>query len=831
MSLARYMRERSRSRLLGCVLVTAFLGVDAARAGDWFANGVEIHGFARTRFHMRSPDFEANPSVSSWLTQLNLESDVEIYVDDDWYWSFHALTRPSYEAIFQTQSDLYGNSVERGAFGTGAKFPNNDASRRSLRGQTFSGKGGRLGGEFTILNADDGTSFSGRRIPAIAIDDVAFFGGVLSPVNAKGGSQPAIGGNANGVTYEGLRDNFGKFREGPLGLPPGTLQNGGLPAGSGLDASLGLASMDLATPLNFYAGSKGDRSSFKGSSFDINRRESELAFDCFDNANDTCIFREFYFDLEHGDSFLRIGRQQIVWGKTDFFRLQDVVNPIDLSVHNVVVDLEDRRIPQLALDFVHAFGRVGPFEDFQAELAWVFDEFTPDQFGQCGEAWAFTVACQARADAAGHQLLNISLARTKDHDWTLANTQPGARVEFRLPKPGISFSLSAFYGFQKTPVSRFRNHYSTRNPNAAAMLFLQGSADPRFDTATNPNGSVAVLVDQLSQLGQGAGAPFPHSGGAGPGVWVNGFDPYDRSGETPAPGGTLEAANQDLQNAWYVAANVADPSLGGCAGVPDQPGGLDRCGAGIALLGLPWAGSEAELRYPRLLTLGASMDYQIPGIETVLRLEMAGEINRSLQNMRADDRDGIAKSSVYKLAIGLDRGFKIPVLHPKRAALVSFQTFFEHIVDYQDSRVGGDGMVREENSVTSTLSIRQYWLDDALMLSNLAVVDWNAGAVLWGPKLRYAWDAQLSFELGVNMLWGQKRHHIVRDLCADGTLSGSPSGCSFGDPSTWQDGNWQLLNGPLERTTQSPFGHAQQSFADQFMRRRDELWAGVTYRF
>ena len=40
-------------------------------------------------------------------------------------------------------------------------------------------------------------------------------------------------------------------------------------------------------------------------------------------------------------------------------------------------------------------------EDVSAEVAWVFDKFMPDQFGQCGEPWAFTVACQARANVAG----------------------------------------------------------------------------------------------------------------------------------------------------------------------------------------------------------------------------------------------------------------------------------------------------------------------------------------------------------------------------------------------------------------------------------------------
>ena len=137
-------------------------------------------------------------------------------------------------------------------------------------------------------------------------------------------------------------------------------------------------------------------------------------------------------------------------------------------------------------------------------------------------------------------------------------------------------------------------------------------------------------------------------------------------------------------------------------------------------------------------------------------------------------------------------------------------------------------MVRDQNSVITTLAVRNYWGDGDFMLSNLAVVDWNAGAILWGPKLRWAYDSKLSFEIGVNLIWGQTKRHIVRDLCADGSLTGSPSGCSFADPTTWQCGNYQLLNAPLERTTQSSFGYAQQSFADSFMRHRDEFWIGAT---
>jgi len=53
---------------------------------------------------------------------------------------------------------------------------------------------------------------------------------------------------------------------------------------------------------------------------------------------------------------------------------------------------------------------VGPLEDVSVELVWNFDRFLPLQFGQCGEAYAYTQACQGRVDAAAHQVFNFALA-------------------------------------------------------------------------------------------------------------------------------------------------------------------------------------------------------------------------------------------------------------------------------------------------------------------------------------------------------------------------------------------------------------------------------------
>jgi hypothetical protein len=811
------------------------------RTRDWFSQNFEVHGFARTLYYTRVPEWENTPEPSSLRTELNLEPQLKIWSNDDYdaKLSFYGVLRPVYEAVYDFNPNLYGRSLKHAAVGTGGAYPNNQNAFLSWDGEGFFGEGGRLDGEFTILNSDTGSFFEGRPVPAISIDPVVFFGRVTAPVTARGSHQSAVGGNADGTTYEDLRDNFGSV----LGVP--VFNNGGLPAGRGLDASLtagaasAFAAAGLDTPLNYYfRGGIGDSGSLVDGSADINRREPELKYDCFDNAHPYCFAREFYLDFTWEDTFVRFGRQQIVWGKTDAFRLQDVINPIDLGYHNVFPSLEERRIPVLALDVIQSLGYIGPFQDVSLEFAWVWDRFIPDQFGQCGEPWAFTAACEARADAGGHGLFNFSLASVDQHKWTFGNTQPGVRLEWRIPEPSISFSLSFFYGFQKTPVAKFQNFYSVDNPNSAVMLFLQGLADPGFANAINPTGSVAATIDGLAALGSTTGGPFAYSSpgnianagnaAASTGIWLEGFDPYERAGSAAA--GDLQLANQDLQNAFYALTNVV-PVPNGCADAVGEQA-LAVCGGAISLFGLPWSASEAELKYPRVPTLGGSLDYQIPGIDTILRLEMAAEFSRGIQD--TDQLDQVAHSDVFKAAIGLDRSTFIPFINPDRTAFISFQTFLEHIVDYNDGSLPNEGMVPYQTDVISTLFMENYWRNDSIVLTNLAAVDWQAQAVLWAPKIRYVYNQNLFFEFGFNMLWGQTRRHNIRDFCSDGTID-SPSaangGCTFRNPATWQAGNWQDLNGPLQRASVSPYGWGQQSFADRFMRTRDEFWVGVTYQF
>ncbi|MFI5317298.1 MAG: hypothetical protein ACHQ6T_16480, partial [Myxococcota bacterium] len=360
-----------------------------------------------------------------------------------------------------------------------------------------------------------------------------------------------------------------------------------------------------------------------------------------------------------------------------------------------------------------------------------------------------------------------------ERKWTFANTEPGLRLEFRTPEPSIAFSLSGFWGIQDAPVARFENPYSVNNPNPAMMLFLQAlgfgeAVIPGFD----PYNKASVDASSANALG----------------VWKAEF----------GPGGA--ACNQTTQTTLQHTQCISKSGL--------QP------------LGWIWSSSQAVVEYPRTFTLGGSADYQIPNIDTVLRMEASYDFNRAIADTKK--LDGISHSDVFASAFGLDRSFFIPFLNKDRTAFVSFQTFMEHVMNFDgNTKVG---MATYEWEVISTFFIQNYWRGDSIVLTNFFAYDWSAKAWITGPKIKWIYNESLFFEFGINLLQGSKATHNIRDICKSGSTD------CLGDPATWQAGNWQLINKGFARYAEGPYWNLE-SFADSQMEKRDEVWFGATYQF
>ncbi len=189
----------------------------------------------------------------------------------------------------------------------------------------------------------------------------------------------------------------------------------------------------------------------------VDADENDLKHPEFNDRLD--FLREFYIDatrtLDDGDELnVRLGRQQVVWGRTDLFRVLDVINPVDYSRHSIYDELEDTRIPMWMLQMERRMGPTGGFDDLNASVVWNFDKFRPHNLGSCSGAYnPLDAACFFRgmknlwdnggtvANFAGlsgdtEQLIatnfgpnQIGIRDIHLPSWSLDNTQLGAKLE------------------------------------------------------------------------------------------------------------------------------------------------------------------------------------------------------------------------------------------------------------------------------------------------------------------------------------------------------------------------------------------------------------------
>jgi hypothetical protein len=216
---------------------------------------------------------------------------------------------------------------------------------------------------------------------------------------------------------------------------------------------------------------------------------SELEMPEFNKRLD--FIRELYakktFDLGDGkELFLKLGKQQVVWGRTDLFRVLDVINPVDYSRNNIYDELSDIRIPMWIAQAEYRMGASESMQDRNFQIVWNFDQFRANNLGQCGtpnvilDAGCFfrgmanlwdnggTVANFANVAPATYLATNfgphqIGIRNVHLPDWSLSNTQLGAKFE-GVTAGGLSFSLNALTYRSQLPSLHSINGNGTVNP-------------------------------------------------------------------------------------------------------------------------------------------------------------------------------------------------------------------------------------------------------------------------------------------------------------------------------------------------------------------------------
>jgi hypothetical protein len=192
-----------------------------------------------------------------------------------------------------------------------------------------------------------------------------------------------------------------------------------------------------------------DQKDIYGFSIGLNNRLEDLGHD--DETKFENRLREAYIDLrlKAMPLSMRLGRQQIVWGETDNFRLLDRVNSLDLTWHLQQESWDELRIPYWMIKLLYDVGRVGVLSDAFFEAYWNPGDWYPNKRAFLPRPWS--VPATNPLELAGGFLGTQRLANDTRlfgqgdyHRNPGDNSQMGIRFNAVAP-PGIQFTFNYFY--------------------------------------------------------------------------------------------------------------------------------------------------------------------------------------------------------------------------------------------------------------------------------------------------------------------------------------------------------------------------------------------------
>ncbi len=413
--------------------------------------------------------------------------------------------------------------------------------------------------------------------------------------------------------------------------------------------------------------------------------------------------REIYVDatmpVNNGDEInFRIGRQQVVWGRTDLFRVLDQVNPIDFSIQSIYEEFEDSRIPLGIFSAEYRAGAVGAFDDLNFQVIWNFEKFRPNNLGQGGQPYNILLAgdlfralkncwdngCTVN-NFAGHLAPDGNLATDFPRHvigirdihlpgWDF--DQGGVRLEgvFR----GVGFSLNAMTFYSQLPALRAE---------------IEG-VNPFLGTLIPPQGCPPTTPAPGLWSPAFAGCPL-------------GFSPLD---PTDTPG--LERVRQ------YVPA--------------------------------------FDIHFPRVTLIGGSADFYIDPLKSAFRVELAHTSGEEFADTSASDLN--SESDVIRWVIGWDRPTYIRWLNPNRTFLLSAQIFGQHLLDHKSIShpISGQqiGFQDWKNGYIGTFLFQGFFRNDRVLPRIITAYDFRAKAAVVAPGVDYLINDNLRLIFGANIKLG-----------------------------------------------------------------------------
>lgn len=496
-----------------------------ALAIDFLDGRVQVHGDVEEQFRMISKNFNVdNFYVSQWASILNVELEMAL-APQGWgpFSEIHSYSRfeVRYDCVWtklcglSSPTNFWGDRAGRAP----ANFTNAEGS----------GYTGVL--PDPINNPNVPLQANGRLLPITAIPPLTTLVASAGPVEQA--SLQRTFGPVDNMLFALMKIDgtlgpatlpLGPWNTGVTIVPNAALANihnptPGLPLRPVVpDAPIGGQAYGLYVPSEALREIKG-----QFGSFDQNFTQNQLAWN-YGASQDTYELKETYlhFEMLDGRLWFRLGKQNIVWGKTELFRNQDQFNPVDLGLTSLG-SLDETRIPLWAARGVYSFYNVGPLEDVRLEVALDLDSFKPNDLGRCGEPYTIFLVCAKSGGLVSHGAIGTGLAgeiRPPNPYDKLEGLQGGARLEWRWDR--FSFALTDYYGYSDFPTANNFNGYQrnvdpftgypldSRGRTYGANPFNINTSDPVIQQqALDFNSANRQLFDVLCSATVGIAASVP----------------------------------------------------------------------------------------------------------------------------------------------------------------------------------------------------------------------------------------------------------------------------------------------------------------------------------
>ncbi len=179
--------------------------------------------------------------------------------------------------------------------------------------------------------------------------------------------------------------------------------------------------------------------------------------------------KEAYFLYAADDYDLRIGQQQIVWGKTDGLRLLDIVNPLNMQEF-LLDDFLDSRMGVLAMR-LNYYAYLGDSEH-EFEFLFIPDAKTAE-FAPSGSRWAYAMPVPPSG-------MSLQIGQGNKPGFGVSDAEYG--LAWRSNLDGWDVSINYFDGWKDTPAIQksIRPGVLTLTPVYQRMQTIGGSASNAF---------------------------------------------------------------------------------------------------------------------------------------------------------------------------------------------------------------------------------------------------------------------------------------------------------------------------------------------------------------